>query len=97
MLGADISDDGLQYLRNLRGLRGFENILGKFTDKGIENISQIDTLTDLNVSSNELLTDASLQALSHLPYLQNLNVSRCRSLTQESLKLIQKCRNQYAI
>ncbi|AJC48274.1 hypothetical protein SD28_00650 [Allofrancisella guangzhouensis] len=82
----NITEKGIYYLTKCKGLVTYLNISNCKGIKNIDNLSELELLQSLNISSNEIpdLTNVS-NLIKNLPHLKYLDISNCQNIKKNDL------------
>ena len=81
-----VTDEGLQYLKDLPNLEELDLSGTRVTDKGIEYLRNLKSLRRLNLLSSTA-SDAAMDVLAGLPHLEVLNLYRTKITNSGVAKL----------
>jgi parallel beta-helix repeat protein len=88
-MARDFTDGALFHLSGIKSLESLELGYGKFTDKGLEYLKEMDNLKRLDIPNNSGFTDAGLSHVAKLPLLEELKL-RANQFTDAGMSSIGK-------
>jgi hypothetical protein len=90
--GLRIDDDFLEYLADLPNLESIHLVQSFVHDKGIQHLSRLKNLRELNLSFNTYITDRGIRYLGRLTNLEELRISYSPKLTGAGLAGLRRLR-----
>lgn len=90
LMGTDITDAGLEHLKELNSLQQLDLSATKIADAGLESLKELENLQQLDLSVNTNITDAGLKHLKGLKNLQRLVLYETRTTKMGREKLQQE-------
>lgn len=76
-----VSDEDIRWLEPFTWLETLTLIRANITDKGIDSIGKLTSLTALDLSMCANISDVGVRVLRKLPHIKNLNLNFCSNLT----------------
>jgi len=84
-----ITSAGMVFIKDLKCLKELVLAYTSVCDQGLNSVSHITTLTDLDLSHLDEISDAGLATLINLKKLQVLDLQGCTLITEEGVKQLE--------